>query len=198
MMDASEDRLPPQPDFDALEAAAHRSADRRTTILAMIGSLVYSWSNNESLFIYVLMSLLRTDQTSAAIVFATLNTTRARLDLIERLAQARLADRALRAELVDVIARFNTCTRARNEFNHCMYSLDDEGAITHTQSMKVIEVRGKLKWGSRRPMDDARLAELDRIILDLKTLNRDLWKLLPRLQAAMSGAAVATDVGSAK
>jgi hypothetical protein len=32
--------------------------------------------NSESLFIYVLMILLRTDEASAAVVFATLNTTR--------------------------------------------------------------------------------------------------------------------------
>ena len=44
-----------------------------------MGHLICSWSNNESLFIYVLMILLRTDEASAAVVFATLNTTRADL-----------------------------------------------------------------------------------------------------------------------
>ena len=39
------------------------------------------------LSIYVLMILLRTNEASAAVVFATLNTTRARLDLIQRLAK---------------------------------------------------------------------------------------------------------------
>jgi hypothetical protein len=50
--------------------------------MALIGNLVVSWSNNETLLIYILMLLLDTDQSSAAIVFASLNTTRARLDLI--------------------------------------------------------------------------------------------------------------------
>ena len=80
-------QLPPRPDFEALAAAAPASADRRTLILALIGNLIVSWSNNESLFIYVLMILLDTDRSSAAIVFATLNTTRARLDLIQRLSK---------------------------------------------------------------------------------------------------------------
>ena len=80
-------RLPPKPDFAAIEAAARDSADRRTLILSLIGTLVFSWSNNESMFIYVLMLLLDTDEVSAAIVFATLNTTRARLDLVQRLVQ---------------------------------------------------------------------------------------------------------------
>jgi len=54
-------KLPPKPDFDMLAAAAPASADRRTFVLALIGNLICSWSNNESLFIYVLMILLRTD-----------------------------------------------------------------------------------------------------------------------------------------
>jgi hypothetical protein len=59
-------QLPPRPDFEALAAAAPASADRRTLILALIGNLIVSWSNNESLFIYVLMILLDTDRSSAA------------------------------------------------------------------------------------------------------------------------------------
>src|SRR5260370_23389412 len=60
-------QLPPRPDFEAMAAAAPASADRRTLILSLIGNLIVSWSNNESLFIYVLMILLDTDQPSAAI-----------------------------------------------------------------------------------------------------------------------------------
>ena len=88
-------KLPPKPDFDTLAAAAPASADRRTFVLALMGNLICSWSNNESLFIYVLMILLRTDEAAAAVVFATLNTTRARLDLIQRLAKIRVSDKAL-------------------------------------------------------------------------------------------------------
>lgn len=55
-------KLPPKPNFDVLAAAAPASADRRTSVLA----LICSWSNNESLFIYVLMILLRTFHATAA------------------------------------------------------------------------------------------------------------------------------------
>lgn len=61
--------------------------------LTLIGNLVHCWSNNESLFIYILMLLMETDEATAAIVFATLNTTRARIDLIERLAKIKVGDR---------------------------------------------------------------------------------------------------------
>src|ERR1700742_1041207 len=112
-------RLPPKPDFEAIAASAPSTEDRRTEILALIGNLVSSWSNNESMFIYVLMILLRTTQESAALTFATLNTTRARLDLIQRLAKISIRDKDLDKALCKIIDRFNDSTLIRNEFNHC-------------------------------------------------------------------------------
>src|SRR5207244_8933653 len=117
-------KLPPKPDFEVLAAAAPASADRRTFVLALVGNLICSWSNNESLFIYVLMILLRTDEASAAVVFATLNTTRARLDLIQRLAKIRVGDKALSKNLTALIERFSESTKVRNELNHCMFIFD--------------------------------------------------------------------------
>jgi hypothetical protein len=175
-------QLPPMPDFEAIEAVATKSADHRTSILALIGNLVFSWSNNESLFIYMLMLLLRTDQASAAIVFATLNTTRARLDLIQRLAKIHLQDRDLDKALKKLIERFNECTRIRNEFNHCMYMVDERGEITHTHSIKIVETRKRLQFGEVRPMDEQRIKEMTAATQELKKLNRDIWRFLPRLQ----------------
>jgi len=174
--------LPPEPDFDAIEAAAPESAGRRNLILTMIGNLVFSWSNNESLFIYILMLLLNTDQASAAVVFATLNTTRARLDLIQRLARIHVADRPIEKELTKLIERFNACTRVRNEFNHCMYTVDAHGAITHTHVLRIVEKGGGLSFGEVRPMDQVREKEMVKTINDLRRLNRDIWAFMPRLQ----------------
>jgi hypothetical protein len=181
-------RLPPMPDFKAIEALAPKSADHRTSILALIGNLVFSWSNNESLFIYLLMLLLRTDQTSAALVFATLNTTRARLDLIQRLAKVQVKDPAIAKALTKLIARFVECTRIRNEFNHCMYMVDDHGEITHTHSIRIVETRKKLAFGEVRAMDDARIKEMAETTRELKALNRDIWNFLPRLDAHLNNA----------
>ena len=80
------------------------------------------------------MILLRTDEASAAVVFATLNTTRARLDLIQRLAKIRVGDKALSKNLTALIARFSESTKVRNELNHCMFIFDSSGAITPTHS----------------------------------------------------------------
>jgi len=175
--------LPPKPDFDALAAAAPASADRRTLVLALIGNLITSWSNNESLFIYVLMILLRTDRASAALTFATLNTTRARLDLIQRLARVTIGDKALNKELADLIGRFNDSTQVRNELNHCMFIFDAAGMITHTQSMRIVQTKNSLRYGETKPMDDARLQEMVRTTKEMTRINRDIWEFLPRLEA---------------
>jgi hypothetical protein len=174
--------LPPKPDFAALEAVAPKGADRRTRLLALIGSLVFNWSNNESLFIYVLMLLLESDEASAAIVFATLNTTRARLDLIQRLAKIKIRERSLDAQLADLIERFNEGTQLRNELNHCMYTVDVNGEIVQTQSMRLVQTRTSLKFGETRPMNDARIKEMSDAAIEMARLNRDIWEFLPRLQ----------------
>jgi len=179
-------RLPRPPDFDAIAAAAPASLDRRSEILALIGHLVFSWSNNESLFIYVLMILLETDEVSAAIVFATLNTTRARLDLVQRLAKAKIGDAALSRELDVLVGRFSKQTKLRNDLNHCMYTVNEKGEITHTQLMKLEERRGALSFGRTREMDGARLDEMRRAVEEHGALNRDLWACLPRLEAHLA------------
>ncbi|EKS41650.1 MAG: hypothetical protein EKK35_17025 [Bradyrhizobiaceae bacterium] len=181
-------RLPTKPDFEALAASAPASADRRTLILALIGNLVSSWTNNESLFIYVLMLLLRTDQASAALTFATLNTTRARLDLIQRLAKITIRDPNLEKALSKIIERFNESTVVRNEFNHCMYIVDASGQITHTQSMRIVQTKDSLRFGEMKPMDEARLKSMVKATKDMTRINRDIWDLLPRLESHLGSA----------
>lgn len=179
-------RLPPTPDFAAIEAAAPKGVGRRSLVLGLIGNMVHCWSNNESLFIYVLMLLMSTDEVSAAVVFSTLNTTRARIDLVERLAKMKVADATVANRLHDIVERFNDSTRLRNEFNHCMYAVDAHGEITHTNHMKVHEVHGRLQVGIVRPVDDARIEELRSAIASMTQLNRDLWSFLPVLEAHLA------------
>ena len=174
------------PDFAAIETEAPKHADRQTMILALIGNLVFSWSNNESMFIYVLMILLDTDEATAATVFVTLNTTRARLDLIQRLAALKISDPAIAHALEGLIKKFNTCTRLRNEFNHCMYVLNDHGEITHMQSMRIQEDKGHIAFGNTRTMDDDRIHQMIDTIKRLKQLNREIWSFLPLLRDSIT------------
>ena len=134
------------------------------------------------------MLLLGTDERAAAIVFATLNTTRARLDLVQRLAKIAPLDKAVRGELNEIVERFSAATRLRNDLSHATFVIDADGEITHTQHMKVEESRGNLRFGIRKPVDDKRLEEIARVIQDLHALNRRIWDLMPLLEAAMTSA----------
>jgi hypothetical protein len=69
---------------------AHAYADSSPVlqnILLLVGQLNYAWTNTESLLIHLIAGLARVDKEAAIIIFLTLNTTRARLDLVERLAK---------------------------------------------------------------------------------------------------------------
>lgn len=178
--------LPPKPDFEAIEAAARNTAEDHSSLEALIGSLVFGWSNNESLLIYVLMLLLETDERSAAVVFATLNTTRARIDLVRRLALLKVGDATTRNELDRVIERFNEASRIRNEVLHAMYSVDEHGKITHTQTMRFVEKRGRVSFGERQAIDRKWIEHLIEARNDLRRLNRELWDMLPRLKNSVA------------
>ena len=178
--------LPDPPDFDAIEKAARETGASRARLMALIGQLVFSSSNNESLLIYVLMVLLQTDEPSAAIVFSTLNTTRARLDLVSRLSRIKISDRETRRTLDQLVKHFNDANQVRNEFLHAMYTVDANGVITHTQTMRAIEKSGRVSFGQQTPIDQKRLDGMVKACRDLKSLNRKLWEFLPRLQAAVS------------
>lgn len=176
--------LPEPPDFDVIEQASRYPAEGRLRWMALIGDLNFAWSNTESLFIYVLMLLLDTDEPAAAIVFATLNTTRARLDLVERLAKIRVRDRALGEELAEVTKAFSASTRLRNELNHATFVLNEAGDITHTQAMKLEERRGSLRFGVRETVDQARMDKVAAAVADLYALNRKIWGLLSDLESS--------------
>ena len=174
--------LPPTPDFASIEAKAPLTSDQRTYILALIGNLTYAWSNNESVFIYLLMVLLESDFDAAAITFVSLNTTRARLDLIRRLAKAKVKDAETIKRTERLIDRFNECTRVRNELNHSVYEVDDRGRITHTSLLKISETGSDVTYAASRPIDEARIRQMSLTVKKLTKLNRDLWAFLPELQ----------------
>lgn len=180
-------KLPEIPDFESIERAAAGSHDQRGDLFGLIGNLVYTWSNNESLLVYLIMLLLQTDRPSALIVFGTLNTTRARVDLVQRLARVKVQDRELMQRLKGLTARFDAGTRLRNEYLHAMFSLDASGRITHTHSMRIEERGRTLRFGTKRAMDEERMEALRAEIRSLNALNREFWQLLSALETHLDG-----------
>ena len=71
---------------------------------------------------------------------------------------------------------------------HAMYFVNDQGEVTHTQMLRFIEKKGRISFGDRQPIDAKRRQTLVDVHDWLRQLNRRLWDLLPRLQAAMASA----------
>lgn len=162
-------------------------ADTEELLCSLVGRFMFNWSNNESMLIYVMMALMRTDEISAAVVYSTLNTTRARLDLVRRLGKLHVRDRALRRRLDDMLERFNGCTRLRNAYQHSMYAFDSAGRPGEMRTLRIIETRRRISFGDPTALDARRIDELRDVLVELQALNHDIRALLPELQEAMVG-----------
>jgi hypothetical protein len=137
----------PEPDFDAIESAVHETGASRANLMVLVGHMAFGLLNNENLLIYLLMVLLRTDEPSAAVVFSNLNTMRARLDLVSRLAWIRISDRATRRALDQVVRRFRHANQIRIEFS----------------------------FAQQHPIDRKRLDGMAKACRDMSSLNREIW-----------------------
>ena len=93
---------------------------RSEDLLLLIGKLNYAWTNTESLLIYLMAFLMRSGKDVAIVTFLTLNTSRARLEFIERLLRLESADPEIRARLTPIVARMKMGARVRNKYNHCI------------------------------------------------------------------------------
>ena len=178
--------LPQPPDFTEMNAGAGVGAAEREHLMTLVGALSLAWSNNESVLIYLMMVLLRTDDLSAALVYGTLNTARARSDLVSRLTRAHVSDQDLRGEVADVLSALEKCGRVRNDLQHASYEFDAAGRPVSTRSMRVEQNRTRLSFGRVRPVDAARKVKIAEVIEELGHINQRLWALLPRLERYMN------------
>ena len=95
--------------------------------LLLVGKLNYTWTNTESLLIHFIAGLSEIDKETATVIFLTLNTTRARIDLVERLAKLERISPNQRAAVLDITSRILGQARLRNRYNHCIYAFDADG-----------------------------------------------------------------------
>ena len=154
--------------------------DRLHQILLLVGKLNYTWTNTESLLIYLIAGLAGVDKETAIVIFLTLNTTRARIDLVERLAKLPKCPAPLREEVLAVLARMNNEARLRNKYNHCIYSFDEKGDISHTQLMRIFDARDQIKYGKIEVLDTEELANIQTSIDDVVAVNRDIWRIVKK------------------
>lgn len=149
-------------------------------ILLRVGRMNYSWSNTESLLIHLLSGLAGVRQDVAVVLFLSLPSTRARVELIERLAKLRLSDSDERRELLDLMQQFGRLASTRNRFNHSIWSFDlEHGSIT-TILMRIADRKETILFGKSETLDADEIARLDATLAALAALNRAMWGFLTR------------------
>ncbi|WP_274425638.1 hypothetical protein [Chelativorans sp. YIM 93263] len=149
-------------------------------ILLLLGRLNYTWTNTESLLIYLIAGLASVDKEKAAVIFLTLNTTRARIDLVERLAKLKSTPADCRQEVLSLTRSLLREAGLRNKFNHCIYSFDPENGRGMTQMMRIADSKDEIRYGKVESLDEAEVQRIRDCIASLGTINRDVWQLVGR------------------
>ncbi|CAN0656254.1 hypothetical protein [Tritonibacter mobilis] len=167
-------------EVDASRFAMNEATPRFRKVLTLLGQLNYTWTNTESLLIHLIAGLARVDMETATIIFLTLNTSRARVDLVERLAKTSRTDEAVRRDVLGVTRRMMSEAKLRNKYNHCIYSFDDTGENVSTLLMRISDSGDRLKYGKVDAIDDAEIDNITGSINRLIETNRDIWAIAKR------------------
>lgn len=147
-------------------------------VLLRVGQLNYVWTNTESLLIYIIAHQLRVEKDAAIVVFLTLNTTRARIDLVERLAKLRSSPASDRKTVLALMSRMKKESKMRNKYNHCIYSFDGKGEISGTQLMRIVDEDRRIHYGQVERMDEHEIALLEKSISAIVDISNDMWAFI--------------------
>ncbi len=150
-------------------------------LILLVGRLNYMWTNTESLLIHLIAGLSGTNKDVAVIIFLTLNTTRARIDLVERLAKMEGRPADIRDPILEHTQRLAKLSGVRNKYNHCIYSFDPDSGNPKTILMRISDRKTDIKLGREDTVDASAMQDIEGIVDQLSILNRDLWHLIGKL-----------------
>jgi len=168
--------IPMPPDASGMPEDAGETALRQ--VLLLVGRLNYTWTNTESLLIHVIAGLARVDKDVAVVIFLTLNTTRARVDMVNRLAKMDRCPADQRQAVLKLTTALMREAALRNRYNHCIYSFDPEDGRIQTIMMRIQDRKHDIQVGKMQPVDDAESRNIEKAIGRLQDLNRDIWALV--------------------
>lgn len=167
----------PQPHLPQ-KARRDQSDVQLDEILLRVGRLNYTWTNTESLLIHLIAGLAGVEKDIAVVIFLTLNTTRARVDLVERLAKLPQVETNLRDAILDLTSRLVRQSKLRNKYNHCIYSFEPDAGKIHTIMMRIQDRRKDIKLGKMETITSDEADAIDSCIASLERLNTDIWSLV--------------------
>ncbi len=147
-------------------------------ILLLVGQLNYTWTNTESLLIYLIAGLARVDKETAIVIFLTLNTSRARIDLVERLAKMPKTPADCRRAVLAVTEQLTRQGKLRNKYSHCIYSFDETGTRASTQLMRIFDSKNEIKYGKLEALDETEMKRISASIEKISSINKNIWKII--------------------
>ncbi|WP_170387291.1 hypothetical protein [Ruegeria atlantica] len=150
-------------------------------LILLVGKLNYMWTNTESLLIHLIAGLGDTKKDVAVIIFLTLNTTRARVDLVERLAKMDGRPPEIRDPVLELTQRLSKLSSIRNKYNHCIYSFDADSGNPKTILMRISDRKTDIKMGREDTVDEEAIQQIEDTLTQLSAANRDIWRLIGHL-----------------
>lgn len=143
-----------------------------------MGKLNYAWTNTESLLIHLIAGLVKVDIETATVIFLTLNTSRARIDLVNRMSKLDRVAREERKAILALTDRIQKVGRLRNRYNHCIYAFDSNAEVSHTILMRIADRKDAIKMGQVEPVDAQATQGIDAAIAELGDINRASWDFI--------------------
>ncbi len=143
-------------------------------LLLMIGQMNLAWTNTESLLIHLIAGLAAVPKDVATVIFLTLNTTRARLDLVSRLSKLDRVNDNAQSELHSIISAFMRLAKIRNKYNHCIYAFDDSSSNVDTIQLRIVDSKDSIRYGKRERVDASQLGRIRETISGIERLNLNI------------------------
>ncbi|WP_286192552.1 hypothetical protein [Stappia sp. BW2] len=151
-------------------------ADEFQTFLTLMGRLNYTWTNTESLLIHMIAGLAGVTKEVATVIFLTLNTSRARIDLVERLAKLDTQTPDMREGVLGLTRDMHKILKLKNKYNHCIYSFDNGGRNASTILMRISDQKHKIEYGKSSPINSREITLVRETIQKTQALNKSLWE----------------------
>jgi hypothetical protein len=170
----------------AQDAIARERAGRCQDFQLYFTNLITSWANCESWFIDVLAVLLRTDQERAAAILYSIVSTRARVELVQRLGIMCLPTADLVRRLNRICKGFKKVTTLRNTLCHSQYSwygpAEGWDAIKGFSQFNFAKSNfDGTNYREETELDDDFLKELRDAIIKVNGINRQLRRFKVRV-----------------
>ncbi len=163
---------------DKSAASGESGEQQLDRLLLMIGQMNLAWTNTESLLIHLIAGLAPVQKDVATVIFLTLNTTRARLDLVSRLSKLGKVDDDIQVELSSIIGTFMRLAKVRNKYNHCIYAFDEGSSSVDTIHLRILDSKSSIRYGKRERIDGSELGRIRDTISGIEGLNHEIRRLI--------------------